>query len=258
MSTLSVNLVQTQLAWEQAEKNYQHLADLMDQGSSNADLIILPEMFATGFSMNSAAVAEPMEGPSVNWLQQQSANRQCAIGGSLAITSDGQIYNRFLFSAPEQLACYDKRHLFRMGGEHKRYQSGGERKLVDFKAWRILPQVCYDLRFPVWSRNRNDYDLAIYVANWPAQRAYHWRQLLIARAIENQCYVIGVNRVGQDGNGLDYAGDSLVVSPRGELLLDMADRNGIEGCQISLAELEQYRCDFPAHMDADRFSLDQE
>jgi predicted amidohydrolase len=250
-----LGLVQTQLVWEDPTRNHQHLAEMIRAGAETLDLVVLPEMFATGFSMQSGAIAEPMDGPSVAWLRQLAAARQNGICGSLAIRDDGRVCNRFLLATPEGLDFYDKSNLFRMGGEHKRYDGGEQRTVFNYRGWRILPQVCYDLRFPVWSRNRNDYDLAIYVANWPAARAYAWRQLLIARAIENQCYVIGVNRVGRDGNDLDYAGDSLVVGPRGELLLDMAGGEGLGACTISLAELENFREEFPVHLDADEFAL---
>ena len=255
MSTLNLALVQTQLIWEQVEENHQHLGELLDQVEGNTDLAILPEMFATGFSMNSRAVAEPMDGSSVSWLVEQAQKRGYGICGSLAICDGDEVYNRFVLAGDSALHTYDKRHLFRMGGEHKRYNGGEQRKIIDYRGWRILPQVCYDLRFPVWSRNQGDYDLAIYVANWPAPRAYHWRQLLIARAIENQAYVVGVNRVGRDGNNLDYAGDSLVVGPRGEILLDMNTLNGVQACKIELQRLQDYRDEFPAHMDADEFTL---
>lgn len=255
MSTLNVLLVQTQLVWEDPARNHTHLAEMLS-GAPPADLAVLPEMFATGFSMHSGAIAETMDGPSMGWLRQQAQSRGGAVCGSLAIREGDRVFNRFVFAAPGQEEWYDKRHLFRMGGEHQRYSAGRERRTFGYRGWRILPQVCYDLRFPVWSRSRDDYDLAIYVANWPAARTYAWRQLLIARAIENQCYVIGVNRVGEDGNKLDYAGDSLVINPKGQPLLDLGRRDTAAACTLDLEELRRFREQFPVHMDADAFRLE--
>ena len=165
------------------------------------------------------------------------------------------MYNRLLFATPETVHHYDKRHLFRMAGEHKRYAAGGERVVLDWHGWRIKPEICYDLRFPVFSRNREDYDLLFYVANWPARRAVHWRSLLVARAIENQACVVGVNRIGADANGLTYSGDSLAIDARGELVADLQDRPEVCTVTFSAAELNDYRSSFPCHMDADDFTL---
>ncbi|MEH6549512.1 MAG: amidohydrolase [Pseudomonadales bacterium] len=255
MSDLAVSLVQTQLEWEHARANREHLQDLLAP-LAKSSLAVLPEMFSSGFSNRSAAIAEAADGESVQWAIEQAQILRGAIAGSLAIQLENGVANRFIFATEDPtVKHYDKRHLFRMAGEHKRYIAGLQRQIFNWRGWRILPQVCYDLRFPVWSRNRNDYDLAIYVANWPAARRYAWRQLLIARAIENQCYVIGVNRVGIDGNEIDYSGDSLVIGPDGNIVLDMKDYNGTETCSLSLNRLQEYREKFPAWMDADGFNI---
>ena len=255
MRDLTAALVQCELAWENPADNRIQFQQLIETIEDKPDLIVLPEMFTTGFSMNALANAEDPGGPTEEWLQDMAQRRQCAVTGSVAIRADGGIYNRMLFATPEGVSHYDKRHLFRMAGEHKRYQAGAERVILNWRDWRIHLQVCYDLRFPVFCRNREDYDLMLFVANWPAKRRMHWRQLLIARAIENQACVIGVNRIGSDANGLDYSGDSLAVAADGVLLEDMADRAGISLVTLDGAALESYRSSFPCHLDADDFSL---
>lgn len=256
MQTLTIGLVQAALYWEQAGANRRHFDQLLAGCDAPLDMIVLPEMFNSGFTNAATSVAEPMTGPSVQWMQQIAECRQCAVCGSLAIIDEGVVYNRLVFAAPEGvLHHYDKRHLFRMANEQQRYGAGNSRVVVNFRSWRICLQVCYDLRFPVWSRNCNDYDLLLYVANWPQRRRMHWRQLLIARAIENQVGVIGVNRVGTDGNGIAYSGDSLAIDARGELLVDCHDRPGVHIAQLNGAEQQQYRETFPAFLDADHFTL---
>lgn len=256
MQTLTVALVQAELFWQQAGANREHFEQLLAHCYEALDLIVLPEMFNTGFSNAATRVAEAMNGPSVSWMRQLAENRQCAVCGSLAITDSGTVYNRMVFAEPDGgLHYYDKRHLFRMANEQERYGAGKSRVVVNFRSWRICLQVCYDLRFPVWSRNCNDYDMLVYVANWPRQRRQHWRQLLIARAIENQVAVIGVNRVGKDGNDIEYSGDSLAVDARGEVLVDCRDIAGIQVARIDGEEQQRYRASFPAFLDADRFNL---
>lgn len=255
MQDLNASLIQCQLAWENPQDNRQQFAEII-QGVPNAtDLIVLPEMFTTGFSMNALANAEEPGGDTEQWLRDIAKRHNCAVTGSIAVATGGQVFNRMLFATPENLYIYDKRHLFRMAGEHKRYAPGDERVIVEWRDWRINLQVCYDLRFPVFSRNRNDYDMLIYVANWPAPRAAHWRALLIARAIENQAAVIGVNRIGSDANGLDYSGDSLAVAPDGKLLADMRDEARVDQVCFYASHLLTYREKFPCHMDADAFDL---
>ena len=255
MQDLNASLIQCQLAWENPQDNRQQFAEIIQGVPSATDLIVLPEMFTTGFSMNALANAEEPGGDTEQWLRDIAKRHNCAVTGSIAVATGGQVFNRMLFATPENLYIYDKRHLFRMAGEHKRYAPGGERVIVEWRDWRINLQVCYDLRFPVFSRNRNDYDMLIYVANWPAPRAAHWRALLVARAIENQAAVIGVNRVGSDANGLDYSGDSLAIAPDGKLLADMGNEARVAQVCFDAAHLLKYRDKFPCHMDADAFNL---
>jgi omega-amidase len=256
MRDLSVTLIQCELAWEQPRDNRQQIGEMVASLAQAPDLIVLPEMFTTGFSMNALANAELPGGATEQWLLELARHHDCAISGSIAVRADNGVYNRMLFASPQGVEHYDKRHLFRMAGEHNRYLPGQERVIVNWRGWRILLQVCYDLRFPVFSRNRDDYDLALYVANWPAARRMHWRQLLVARAIENQACVIGVNRIGRDAKGLDYSGDSLAVTGDGNLLHDMANKNGAARVVLSGAALQSYREGFPCQLDADRFQLD--
>ena len=256
MRDLTVCLVQCTLAWEQPERNLQHIAQLLNTIEDHVDLIVLPEMFNTGFSMSAQAIAETAEGPSLNWLQAQARKFDCAIAGSIAFREGEQITNRLLFVTPESTAHYDKRHLFRMAGEHEVYHPGSEQKVVTWRDWRINLQVCYDLRFPVYSRNSEHYDLMLYVANWPEKRVQHWRALLIARAIENQACVVGVNRVGRDENNHHYSGDSLAIGADGSLALDLAERETVAITNFSAKNLETYRARFPFHLDADDYSLD--
>lgn len=256
MQDLNVTLIQRELAWENPADNRAGIEASIADLTAPTDLVVLPEMFTTGFSMNALANAEPPGGETAQWMTALARRYDCAITGSIAVAGeDEQVFNRMLFVTPQGSAHYDKRHLFRLAGEHKRYGEGCERVVVPWRGWRILLQVCYDLRFPVFSRNRGDYDLAVYVANWPDTRRQHWRSLLVARAIENQSCVIGVNRVGADANGLRYAGDSLVVAADGNLLADLADRRESLTLSLSAAQLLGYREKFPFAADADDFSL---
>ncbi len=258
MQDLTATLIQCELAWEQPADNRNQIGQIIGRLDHPTDLVVLPEMFTTGFSMNALANAEAVGGATEQWLRELARKYDCAVTGSIAVREDNAVYNRMLFATPDGVAHYDKRHLFRMAGEHKRYQGGRQRVIVNWRDWRILLQVCYDLRFPVFSRNREDFDLMLYVANWPATRRLHWRRLLQARAIENQACVIGVNRIGSDARGLDYSGDSLAVAGDGELVRDLQNENGAARVTLSGAALQNYRESFPCQLDADSFQLDLE
>jgi omega-amidase len=256
--TLRLTLLQNDLAWQDAELNRALLDQRLEGLAGSTDLLILPEMFTSAFAMGSGAIAETADGPTLAWMQQHAARLNAALTGSIAVTEDGKRYNRLYFVTPDGTSHhYDKRHLFRMLGEHERYAAGRDKLLLQWRGWRILPQVCYDLRFPAWCRSTaaEPWDLMLVVANWPAPRALHWRTLLQARAIENLGYVAGVNRVGRDGNGLDYAGDSAVFDAEGRPLLDCGNKAGVFHCSISRQALEDWRRRFPAFMDADQFTL---
>jgi omega-amidase len=256
MRNLAVTLVQCELAWEQPADNRRQIGSIIEALAGGTDLIVLPEMFTTGFSMNALANAEEPGGATEQWMMNLARQRDCAVTGSIAVHADNGVYNRMLFATPDAVHHYDKRHLFRMAGEDKRYQAGTQRVIVEWRDWRINLQVCYDLRFPVFSRNREDYDLMLYVANWPQQRRYHWRQLLVARAIENLACVVGVNRIGADARGLSYSGDSLAVAADGTILLDAQNENGAAQVMLDSAALKTYREGFPCQLDADRFQLE--
>ena len=246
-------LLETSLHWENQEENRAHFKSLLQEQQPNQwDLIVLPEMFSTGFTMNTTVSEELVndEFPSVTLLKEEAARLNAAIVGSLSVSEEGKAYNRLFFVRPSgEVSTYNKRHLFSFAGEHKHYEAGQEQCLVEWRGWNILLNICYDLRFPVWTRNemineQPKFDLMIYVANWPSVRAEVWKTLLKARAIENVAYVIGVNRIGEDGNGHAYSGDSAIVNYRGELTQE-----------LSLEELNAFREKFPALNDADSFQL---
>jgi predicted amidohydrolase len=253
MQNLTVTLIQTELVWEKIEANLTHFTDRIAALEGPTDLIILPEMFSTGFSMNAPALAEPMDGAAATWIRDTSVQKGVVITGSLMIRENGRYYNRLLWATPDgTLSTYDKRHLFRYAGEEKVYTAGNKRLTVELKGWNIRPFICYDLRFPIWTRNLGpSYDLAFFVANWPATRASHWRTLLRARAIENQAYVIGVNRVGTDGSGLDFSGHSAIIDPLGNVLFEQAGQVCSPTVCLEYEILETYRRRFPAWMDSD-------
>jgi omega-amidase len=256
MSDLRVSLVQADTVWHDAEANRQLYGELVRGLAGRTDLIVLPETFTSGFSNDAAARAETMDGPSVAWMSGLAAEVGATLAGSLVVREGGQVFNRMLWARPDgSLEHYDKRHLFRMAGEHERYAAGAARRVVRLGAWRVLLQVCYDLRFPVFMRNRGDYDLIVLVANWPAPRREHWRTLLRARAIENLACVVGVNRVGRDGNGIEYAGDSVALDAQGTVLAELGPLAGTVTTRLSLEALHAWRERFPAHRDADRFEL---
>jgi len=255
-SDLELALIQTTLAWHDPAANREHFQALLEE-ARGTDLVILPEMFSTGFSMESAALAEPEDGLTSSWLREQAQRIDAVICGSLIIqAADGSYRNRLLWARPDgTLAHYDKRHLFRMAGEHKHYSAGDVQVVLELKGWRVRPLICYDLRFPVWSRDAGGTDLLLYTANWPGARRQHWNRLLPARAIENLCYVAAVNRVGEDGKGHGYTGDSQVLDFQGEALLTAGDGDGVFRARLSSETLAAYRERFPAHLDADVFTM---
>lgn len=257
---LNISLIQTSLDWESPTANREQLAQLMceDIFPNTTDLIILPEMFTSGFTMNPAHVAETMEGETVQWLRQMATDLNAVITGSLVIREQNRFYNRLIWMRPDgTLEYYNKRHLFRMAQEDEHYTGGTEQLQVELHGWRIRPLICYDLRFPLWSRQTQDdpYDLLIYVANWPQKRRSTWNTLLAARAMENLSYVIGVNRVGEDGNGIPYAGESQVLDAAGRSLLECGDHAGFFQINLSREALERARRKFPVHLDSDDFVI---
>ncbi|MCB8998974.1 MAG: amidohydrolase [Bacteroidales bacterium] len=253
---LKLCLVQSDIVWEDIEQNLQHLDILISGINGSPDIILLPEMFTTGFTMNSKKLAEGNDGEAFQWMRSKASEINAAIAGTIIYREDGKIYNRMLWVNPDgQWFSYDKRHLFSMGGEDKHYSKGDKRMIINFRGWKICPLICYDLRFPVFSRNNEGFDLLVYFANWPAARNHVWQILLKARAIENQCYVAGVNRVGRDGENIHYNGESCVIHPKGfyvnchhepkEMLLEAS---------INYSELQEFRAKFLVLGDADDLS----
>lgn len=259
MQDLSVALVQSAPVWENTEATLSLIQEKISRVEAGTHLIVLPEMFPTGFSMHPAKLAQAMDGPVVAWMKARSRETGADITGSCIVREEGAYYNRLIWAKPDgQLFWYDKRHLFRYAGEEKVYSAGRARLLVECHGWRIRPFVCYDLRFPIWTRNLNlDYDAVIFVANWPKRRAPHWKALLTARAIENQSYVAAVNRVGNDGKGYYHSGDSRIIDPLGRKIVGLSDEEGIVSGLFSAKVLKDYREQFPAWMDADRDLADE-
>lgn len=259
MNSLRISLLQTDIAWEDKPRNLCRLREMLETLRGQTELAILPETFSTGFSMNPISLAEPIEGETIHTLQQWAATYNIALTGSyIACDTSSHCYNRAFFLTPEGEAYYyDKRHLFRMGHETEHYTPGNERTTISFRGWNILLQICYDLRFPVWSRNRqNEYDLLIYVANWPSSRRKVWDTLLQARAIENISYVCGVNRMGKDFHHIAHDGGSAVYSYKGTQLAAVPDNTeGIATATLDYSGLQKFRQKFPAWKDADDFSL---
>jgi predicted amidohydrolase len=255
---MNVTIIQTELHWENSAKNISHFTALLEKARNDSDIIVLPEMFTTGFSMNAKTYAEASDGVSVQWLKEKAKERNCAITGSIMIKENDRFYNRLFWVDADQMITYDKRHLFSYAKEDETYTAGTQKKIIHFRGWKILPLICYDLRFPVWSRQttKEDYDLLIYVANWPERRNHAWKSLLPARAIENQSYVVGVNRIGNDGNEIYHSGDSVVLNYRGEVLSKTkAHENAVETVELNKEELIEHRKHFAFHNDADHFSL---
>lgn len=257
MEDLTITIIQAELAWQNPATNRHHFDLLIQQIGRPTDLIVLPEMFTTGFTMAAAENAEPMDGPSVRWMKAKAEATGAVVTASLIVEENGQYYNRLVWMPPAgDYRTYDKRHLFAMAGEHQHYVMGEDRLIVDLKGWKICPLICYDLRFPVWARNNDAYDLLLYTANWPDKRAYDWRTLLRARAIENQCYTIGVNRVGTDEHGHHYRGDSCVIDPGWRRTLFRAAEEEVVHTQVlSAAHLIGVREQLPFLVDRDDFEV---
>jgi omega-amidase len=265
MPALNFSLVQTRLHWEDKRANLQMLESKILGLQEATQVVVLPEMFSTGFSMRPELLAEDMEGATVQWMRKIAAQKKIILTGSLIVADKGQYFNRMVWMLPNgQYGHYDKRHLFGYAGEDKHYASGSKRLIASVNGWRINLMVCYDLRFPVWSRQspppsgdggETEYDVLVYVANWPEKRNTAWKALLQARAIENQCYVIGVNRVGQDGNGIDHCGDSMVIGPLGEILYHKVHEEDLATIGLDREHLQQVRERFPFLRDADHFEI---
>lgn len=265
LSTLDISLIQTSLFWENKQENIKLLMNKINGLKEQSHIIVLPEMFTTGFSMNPAAFAESMHGDTILWLQEISRKKKSIVTGSIIIEENSndtiKYYNRLVWMQPDgKYGYYDKRHLFGYAGEDKHYTAGHQRIIFSVGGWKILPLICYDLRFPVWSRQQSEngnpeYDILLYVANWPAKRSHAWRSLLIARAIENQCYVVAVNRIGNDGNNIPHEGHSMVVDPLGDILFDGKDEEITQTLSLSRSHLEKCRQQFPFLKDADYFKL---
>jgi predicted amidohydrolase len=265
MQDLKITIIQSVLHWGDKAANLKLFSSYIDSIREETDLIILPEMFSTGFMVAPEEYAEPDKGDAFRWMQEQSAKKGCVVTGSLIIREDNNYYNRLYWVRPDgSHDFYDKRHLFRMGGEHTSYHYGRHKLVTTLKGWRICPLVCYDLRFPVWSKNRYlggeyEYDMLIYVANWPMVRNHVWKTLLAARAIENIAYVAGVNRIGKDGNDIDHSGDSVVLNPKGQPLVKIpTGKQVIETVEINASQLREIREKFPVGMDWDSFKIDQD
>jgi omega-amidase len=256
--TFRISIVQQPLVWQDATANRAHFEEVLKPLAGGTDLIVLPEMFTSGFTMKPEKYAEDADGETRAWLAARANELDAAVGGSVAVNDDGRYFNRFMIALPGgPTYWYDKRHLFRMGGEHRHYAAGVHALIVEWRGARLCPLVCYDLRFPVWSRRRPelDYDVVIYAANWPAARRFAWSSLLRARAIENQAYCVGVNRVGDDGLGIAHAGESVVLDFMGQPLVELHDQPLVATVPIDIEAVRGWRDKFPAHLDADAFSL---
>lgn len=256
LNNLQCLLIQTQLFWADAAANRRALETIARDQGSECDLIVFPETFTSGFLGDAEAVPERMDGATLGWMKALACDLDSVICGSAAILTSRGKANRFLWVQPDgEVQFYDKRHLFSYGGEDRRYVAGSERKVFHYRGWRFCPQICYDLRFPAWCRNRDDYDVLLFVANWPEPRTSAWTSLMRARAIENQCYVIGVNRSGEDPRGLQYSGCSAVYDPLGETLLDLGKGERSGSISIDLAKVAEIRNLLPFRQDADDFEF---
>jgi omega-amidase len=263
MSDLKVTLIQSQLHWENIAANIEMFDEKINAISEHTEVVFLPEMFSTGFSMQPEKAAETMDGSAVQWMKKKAAEKKIIITGSVAIEENGQYLNRLVWMLPNgTMGTYDKRHLFGYAGEHEHYQAGDKRLIAQVKGWKICLNICYDLRFPVWARNRilaetNEpaYDVLVYVANWPERRKTAWTTLLQARAIENQCYVIGVNRVGNDGNDIYHSGETSLIDPMGEIIYRKSHEEDIFTYTLDRNKLDEIRKNIPFLKDADKFQV---
>lgn len=257
MSILKITTFQAYLFWENIDKNLQNLGLRLSAIREKTDLIVLPEMFSTGFSMNPEKLAEEMGGKTMQWMQAQSHKFECVITGTIIIREDGKYYNRLIWMRPDgTYETYDKRHLFGFAGEDKHYSAGNKKLIVELNGWKICPVICYDLRFPVWLRNRNaEYDMLLVLANWPERRSLHWRTLIPARAVENQSYVVAVNRVGHDGNETYHSGDSMCIDPNGKVIYYKPNDEDLYTFSVNLEEVQNSRRRHPFLQDADTFEI---
>ena len=281
MSTLTITTIQSDLRWESKAANLQRFEELINGIGEPTEIVVLPEMFSTGFSMKPDHLAETMDGPTMAWMKTMAAQKRVILTGSIIIEESGHYFNRLIWMLPNgHYGYYDKRHRFAFAGENEQYTAGHKRLVASVKGWKVLLMVCYDLRFPVWSRQTPEpgqapqekaarragennsgvagleYDLLLYVANWPERRSLAWKTLLQARAIENQCYVVGVNRVGMDGNNIYHSGDSMVVDPLGEILYQSSNKETVSTHILKKERLEEVRGRFPFWRDADHFSIE--
>ena len=263
MQNLKIVIIQSDLAWEDIDQNLFNFDNKLKQIDDAPDLIVLPEMFNTGFTMNVEKCAEYENGKTVSWLKKKASEKNCVIAGSLLVNETGKFYNRMFWVSPDgSYETYDKRHLFRMGLEHHTMSQGSNKKIVQLHNWKINLQICYDLRFPVWSKNNfhkdhYDYDVLLYIANWPEVRSFAYKSLLIARAIENQSFVIWVNRVGNDGNGVYHSGDSMLIDPYGKILaVANSGAEQVVSLEINRLFLNELRDKFKVGMDWDKFQID--
>jgi predicted amidohydrolase len=261
MSSLTITLIQTNLFWENKKANLEMLQQKIESIKQKTEIVILPEMFTTGFSMKPELLAEKMEGETVQWMGKIAAEKKIILTGSVIIEEDGKYFNRLIWMLPNgESGIYDKRHLFAFGDEHNHYSAGNKKLIASVKGWKINLQICYDLRFPVWARQspgelENKYDLLINVANWPDKRSIAWKILLRARAIENQCFVVGVNRVGEDGNKIFYNGDSSIIDPLGEIMYQKNKDEDIFTYILQKEKISETRDKFPFWKDADHFMI---
>lgn len=260
-STLTITIIQTDLFWEDKKANLAMFEKKIGAIKERTEIVVLPEMFSTGFSMKPELLAETMDGETVAWMKRIAAEKKIILTGSCIIKEEGNYFNRLLWVLPNgQLGMYDKRHRFGFAGEDEQYTAGTKRLIASVKGWKINLQVCYDLRFPVWARQQSqpeapEYDVLIYVANWPERRSHAWKTLLQARAIENQCYVVGVNRVGNDGNGLAHSGDSMIIDALGETLYHEKEKEDVFTITLQKENLDTVREKFPFWKDADEYMI---